>query len=133
MRRTDKDALTRAIEMARTLDPIIVQAVESLLKSRTWQEAAEYACYHCQVKSLRLRPWQAPPLRSDDEIDPAGMYGGKPEEVALRRRMITLGLSEFEPNPLEAIERSEAEAAKSEGATVTDSDLREPSPSEPVV
>jgi hypothetical protein len=80
-----------------------------------------------------LRPWQAPPLRSDDEIDPAGMYGGKPEEVALRQRMLALGLSEFEPNPLEALDRAEAEAAKSEGATVADSDLREPSPAEPAV
>jgi hypothetical protein len=135
MTRTDKDALRRAIEMAKTLDPAIVQAVEAMLKSRTWQEAAEYACYHCQVKSLRLRPWQAPPLRSDDVVDPAtaGMYGGKPEEVALRQRMIALGLSEFEPDPLTAIEHAEAEMAKSEGATVADSDLREPSPAEPAV
>jgi hypothetical protein len=47
------------------------------------------------------------------------------QEVALRQRMLSLGLSVFEPNPLEAIERAETEAAKSEGAT-------EPSPAEPV-
>ena len=48
-----------------------------------------YAVYHLQMRSLRLRPWQCPPCDSDDEIDPAGLSGGKPEEVALRRRMIT--------------------------------------------
>jgi hypothetical protein len=35
--------------------------------------------------------------------------GGKPEEVALRQRMIALGLSEFEPDPLTAIESAETE------------------------
>lgn len=134
MRRKDKDALKRAIEMARTLDPAIAQAVETK-QTTSRQEGGEYAAFHCQVRSLKLRRWQAPPLRSDDEVDAAtaGMYGGKPEEVALRQRMLVLGLSEFEPNPLEAIERAErAEATKSEGATVADADLREPSPAEPV-
>jgi hypothetical protein len=109
MTRKDRDALVRALAMARTLDPIIIQAIESLLKT-SWQAAAEYAAYHCQMRSLRLRPWQAPPLRSDDTVDPTGMFGGKLEEVALRQRMRELGLSEFEPNPLEAIEHAEAEA-----------------------
>ena len=59
---------------------------------------------------------------SDDEIDPAGMSGGKPEEVALRQRMLAAGLSIYEPSPLEAIAQAEAEAAKSEGATVADLD-----------
>jgi hypothetical protein len=102
MRKVDRDALTRALAMVRTLDPIIVQAVESLLKT-SWQEAAEYACYHCQMKSLQLRPWQAPPLRSDDAVDPAGLYGAREQEVALRQRMIALGISIFEPDPLAAI------------------------------
>ena len=128
MTRRDKDALQRALVAVRTLDPIIVDAVESMLKSRTWQEAAEYAAFHCQVNSLRLRPWQAPPCRSDDEVDPAGMCGGKPEEVALRQRMLALGLSVYEPDPLAAIEH--AEAAKSENVNLTNLDL--PNPAEPV-
>jgi hypothetical protein len=52
--------------MARTLDPIIVDAVDAMLRSRMWREAAEYACYHSQVKSLRLRPWQCPPCHAND-------------------------------------------------------------------
>jgi hypothetical protein len=112
MRRQDKDALRRAIEMAKTtLDPAIVQAVEAMLKT-SWQAAGAYASYHSQMTSLRLRPWQCPPCDRDDVVDPApaGMYGGKPVEVALRRRMIALGLSEFEPDPLGAIEHAEAKA-----------------------
>ena len=70
MTRRDRDALTRAIEMANTLDPAIVQAVEAMLKSRTWEEGGEYAAYHCQMRSLRLRPWQCPPCDANGEVIP---------------------------------------------------------------
>jgi hypothetical protein len=110
MTRRDKDALQRALDMVRALDPIVVAAVDRMLKSETWEEASKYAVYHLQMKSLRLRPWMCPPCDSDDVVDPAGMCGGKPEEVALRQRMIALGLSPYEPDPLAAIERAEAEA-----------------------
>jgi hypothetical protein len=100
MTRKDRDALTRALAMAKTLDPAIANAVEAMLRTQSWQEAAECACFHAQVKSLKLRPWQAPPCNSDDAVDAAGT----------RRRLIALGLSIYEPDPLAAIERTEAEA-----------------------
>jgi hypothetical protein len=114
MTRTDKDALARAIEMAKTLDPVYSAAVESKLTSGAWEEAALYACVHLQSQALRLRPWMCPPCHANDAIDLAegDHYGNKPGEVALRQRMIALGLSVYEPNPLEAIER--AERAKDE-------------------
>ena len=97
--------------MARTLDPAIASAVDVMLKTRTWRAAALYASYHAQMRSLRLRPWQCPPCDANDEIDPAegDHYGNKSDEVGLRRRMIALGLSPFEPDPLTAIDRAEAE------------------------
>ena len=58
MTRKDKDALRRALVAARALDAQTAQAVETNLKTSTWQEAAEYAAYHCQMKVLRLRPWR---------------------------------------------------------------------------
>ena len=48
---------------------------------------------------------------SHDEIDPEGRYGGTEQEVGLRQKMLALGVSIFEPDPLAAIERAEAEAA----------------------
>ena len=112
MTRKDKDALRRALVAARALDAQTAQAVDTMLKSRTWQEAAESAAYHCQMKVLRLRPWMTPPMLSHDEVDPEGRYGGTAEEVGLRRRMLALDLSLFEPNPLEAIAAAEAKAAE---------------------
>jgi hypothetical protein len=109
MRRVDRDALTRALDMANTLDPIIASAVAATLKSETWEAAARYAVYHLQMKSLRLRPWQAPPCNSDDEIDPAGLSGGRREEVALRQRMLAAGLSQYEPDPIAALAEAEAD------------------------
>jgi hypothetical protein len=106
MTRRDRDALKRALAMARAMDPEIAQAVDTSLKSRTWQAAAEYAAYQCQMRSLKLRPWQAPPMRSNGEVD--GGYGGTEQQVGLRRRMIALGLSVYEPDPLAALERAEA-------------------------
>ena len=76
MTRKDKDALRRALVAARALDAQTAQAVDTMLKSRTWQEAAEYAAYHCQMKVLRLRPWMTPPMLWHDEVDPEGRYGG---------------------------------------------------------
>ena len=111
MTRKDKDALRRALVAARALDAQTAQAVDTMLKSRTWQEAAEYAAYHCQMRVLKLRPWQTPPMISHDEIDPEGRYGGTEQEVGLRQKMLALGVSIFEPDPLAAIERAEAEAA----------------------
>jgi hypothetical protein len=103
--------LRRALVAARALDVQTAQAVETNLKTSTWQRAAEYAAYHCQMRVLKLRPWQTPPMISHDEIDPEGRYGGTEQEVGLRRKMLALGVSIFEPDPLAAIERAEAEAA----------------------
>lgn len=109
----DRDALKRAIEMAGTgtLDPIVAEAVERLSKSETLDEVGRYAAYHLQVKSLRLRPWQAPPCDANDEIDPAegDRPGNMPGEVGLRQRLKRAGLSVFEPDVLGALEAAEAD------------------------
>ena len=76
-----------------------------MLKSRTWEEGGEYAAYHCQMRSLRLRPWQCPPCDANGEVDPAegDGYGNRPDEGGLRQRLTRAGLSVFEPDPMAAI------------------------------
>ena len=61
--------------------------------------------YHCQMRSLRLRPWQCPPCDANGEVDPAegDGYGNRPDEVGLRQRLTRAGLSVFEPDPMAAI------------------------------
>jgi hypothetical protein len=105
MTQRDRDALTRALVMARALDARIANAVETMLKTSTWQEAAEYAVFHCQTSRLHLRPWMCPPCDANDEIDPAegDRYGNRADEVSLRQRLKRAGLSAFEPDPLAAI------------------------------
>jgi hypothetical protein len=81
------------------------------LKKRPWDEVAQSAAYHAQMKLLRLRPWQCPPCWANEEIDPAEgeRFGNLRDEVELLQRMLVAGLSHWEPDPLAAVERVEAE------------------------
>jgi hypothetical protein len=79
-----------------------------------WLEAAQRASYHCQVRSLRLKPWQCPPCDCDDEI---GMgYGRSRGEVMLRRRMLDAKISLYEPDPADALEKIAASTADTPAA-----------------
>jgi hypothetical protein len=110
MTRRDRVALKAAMRMARQ-DKMRAQQLDAkLADGEPWEEVAAFAAYCCQRESLRLRPWECPPLHSADEIDARERYGGTAKEVALRRRMIALGISLYEPNPLAAITAAEAEA-----------------------
>jgi hypothetical protein len=109
MTRNDRDALRRALMAARAESPSRARQIDEKLKTESWVKVAEFAAFCAQCRALQLKPWQCPPCDSDDEID--GRYGGKPAEVSLRRKMLALRLSPFEPDPLAAIERAEAEVA----------------------
>ena len=83
-----------------------------------WREEAERAVYHCQIESLKLRPWQSPPcvaVENDPRDAPA---------VALCRQLLEAGLSLFEPDPVRALE---AAAARQRGDNRAESGAAEPS------
>jgi hypothetical protein len=103
---TDIEALTRAFRLACEEGPEERTRFEMLLDTRGQEEAYETAAYHCQCQSLQLKPWQAPPMHSGDVADDA-TYGNKKSEVRLRRRMLALGISVFEPDPAGAIAKVE--------------------------
>jgi hypothetical protein len=70
----------------------------------------------CQDRALRLRPWQPAPCADHlrnciDEHLAAGDDGIMGHHAAARvaKRLLDLGLSVFEPDPLAAIEAAEAE------------------------
>ena len=54
------------------------------------------------IKSLSLKPWQSPPVHVDqndpDEQDKNAQR--------LLRRMLTVGISRFDPDPLAALQRA---------------------------
>jgi hypothetical protein len=100
----DREALERAIVLARASDPPHDQQIASMLKDRPWLEVALFAAYACQDENLRLKSWQPPPCWMGDErpVDdfPAA---GRVAAWELRRRLIASGLSQFEPDPIGAL------------------------------
>src|SRR5262249_44179519 len=103
----DCSALERAFAMARAESAKERERFDEMAR-KDWQEAARFAAYHCQVRTLRLKPWQAPPMHADDVVSDAPCYGGRPEEVALRQRLLAAGLSVFEPDPIAALAAAKA-------------------------
>jgi hypothetical protein len=104
----DREALTRALEMARAESKQERAHFDALLSRQGWEEAALSACFVCQSRTLKLRPWQAPPVHVHDDEVTGPSYGHRPEEIALRRRMLAAGLSVYEPDPIAALEAAES-------------------------
>jgi hypothetical protein len=78
--------------------------------SPEWIELATHLAGRAQYHTLGLRPRQTEPLNVVDDgvVDPNG-WGCRPDEVALRRKMIRLGISLYEPDPPAAIAKAEHE------------------------
>jgi hypothetical protein len=110
MNRRDRAAMKRAIAHMRAESAAAREHVDHVLRAEGFASAAHTAAYHCQFRALRLKVFQAPPIHTDAEINPQGRYGGRPQEVELLRRMLSLGISQYHPDPLGEIARIEAEA-----------------------
>jgi hypothetical protein len=124
-------AMKLAIEQMRKESPESRAHVDRVLREEGFESAGYTASYHLQCRALRLRPWQAAPVYTDVEIDP-DCCGGRPEEIALLQRMLSLGISAFHPDPLRAIAEAERAEAEAEPEAAKSEDATEPSPAEPV-
>lgn len=94
----DRDALEKCI-VASLGDPETSADVQRRLDAgEPWLEVAMACCYHVQRDRLALRPWEAAPcmVREHDPRDADGR--------ALAERLIGAGLSQFEPDPLTALQ-----------------------------
>jgi hypothetical protein len=100
MRKVDLDACKLALAMARA-DPELRTAVENRLK-KDEQEAGLFAAAICQIKNLRLRPWECAPIDASDG-PPCDRYGSRPAEIELRQRMKRANISIYHPDPLQAL------------------------------
>jgi hypothetical protein len=113
----DQDALERALVAVCRRSPEDAARFEEMLRRKPWREVCESAAYSMQVRNLRLKPWQAPPMSvRTDEIGHG--YGRSASEVKLRRHMLRLGISIFEPDPRGAIEREESARRNGRGVGV---------------
>ena len=105
----DRQALELAIVIGRTLRPDLI---DRYLAEKPWLEAAIDASHICQETKLNLRPWQCwPPCAVDvDDNDKPGLeHRGIRNSAALLRKMLSLGISRWHPDPIAAIEAAEAE------------------------
>jgi hypothetical protein len=104
----DQDAFERAIKMMRQHSPASAAQIDDKLACEGFASAGKFASYCMQCETLRLKPWEAPPMdaQGGDVVDP-NVYGC-PGEVALHNRLKAAGLSLFEPDPLSALMEREA-------------------------
>jgi hypothetical protein len=105
----DRAAMQLAIEMMRA-DPEQRGQLDHVRNNQSEQEAGLFAVGFLQVKNLRLKPWEAPPVDSRDGA-PSDCYGARPAEIELRARMKRAGVSRFHPDPLAALAAAEAQPA----------------------
>jgi|GEM_PF-1692666 hypothetical protein len=109
MNKHDRDALTRALAMCRTESPGRARQIDCmLLEKQPWEQVAKFAAHVCQTKSLHLMPWQDPPMYGNVDLSWRDSQAEK-----LLQKMLALGISKFEPDPLAAIV-----AAKRKGAVL---------------
>jgi hypothetical protein len=118
-READRDAFERALKMARR-DPARAKQLTSMMTDRPWEEVAKFAAHCCQGKSLGLKPWQVPPCSLTDAEVWADLDSSAPEHRGyleaqdLVRRLLRVGLSRWEPDPVAALRRAKERSNHSE-------------------
>jgi hypothetical protein len=123
--KADREALQRAIDMARAKSPQEREHIDRVLAQDGWQEAAETATYHLQDRALKLKPWQTPPcwLRSDAAVQvalltPLPDLKGRRFAAELVQQLIAAGLSRYEPDPLRALAAVKKAVTRAPGAAL---------------
>jgi hypothetical protein len=107
MNKKDWRALELALEQTLAENDVgrVAQVRDMLADaSRTRFEVMRFCAFHRQMLTLKLKPWDCPPLYTFlDDGDPDNAPA-----VQLLRRMLRAGVSRFHPSPLEACQKAEA-------------------------
>ena len=107
----DRQALELAVKTYRARGKARSERIDEMIAEDGWLEAAKVAARCCQVDALHLQPWEwwPPWVVEVDEVDEPGYETrGIRQSAALLRRMLSLNISRFHPDPLAAIEAAEA-------------------------
>jgi hypothetical protein len=112
-------AMATKIEIPEGLDPADLEAlqlalaqcrksrrdqIDRMLKDEGWWYAARFSAYGCQIRALKLKPWQDPPCCVRDENEPRV---GEESAAKLLRQMLKAGISGWHPDPVAALEERE--------------------------
>jgi hypothetical protein len=105
---TDAQALKLAMERA-SRDPEMADYLQRKLDGtrisdgkgwacppEKWEAVAESAAYSCQIKALKLKPWEDPPCFADGA-------GDGPADILLRK-MLAAKISRWHPDPFAELE-----------------------------
>jgi hypothetical protein len=105
----DRDALKRAIEIAKGESAGRAAQINDKLKSESPLRVGEFAAYCCQHRVLQTRPWETAPcsVDEDDPIPDGDDHRRTGRAIKLLRRLLAAGLSRYEPDPIEALARVE--------------------------
>jgi hypothetical protein len=110
--KVDREALQRAIEMVRAEGSNEMRWIDDHLRTNGFFDAGRLASYHRQYRALQLKPWQSPPIWIDDvsaTLKEPPDSKDRHRAAKLLQRLLAAGLSRYEPDPLTALERAEAE------------------------
>jgi hypothetical protein len=102
----DLAALKLAVQMQEMRSESHRVQIKAKLADEDFWSVAKFAAYSQQCQNLRLKPWETPPCHVDEDQDygdPAYDHGKKNRAQALLRKMIKLGVSRYDPDPLAAI------------------------------
>jgi hypothetical protein len=103
----DRDALERSIEIVRNESPAQRKRIDDRLASgKDWERVAGSCAIHYQHTALDLMPWQLAPLHYANHLDNVlrehfGDPSGRREAGEVLKKLLALGLSRLEPNPLQ--------------------------------
>jgi hypothetical protein len=102
----DGDALTRALIWYRARSQDRSSQLDYIIKRDGWRKAAEFCAGSAQRHHLQLRPWMPPPCWCElGEDDDERQAPGRRAASELLARMLAAGLSRFEPDPINALDR----------------------------
>jgi hypothetical protein len=108
MKRVDRDAMRRAIKLAKAQSPARCRQIEGKLANDSFEEVGRFAAYCCQCAVLGLRPWMPPPMSAEIYPNEDRFAGdGRRAAHALLQRLLQNNLSRFEPDPLRALRKVE--------------------------
>jgi hypothetical protein len=99
----DREALELAITTERAKSIEDSQHVDDMFaRGDTWERVAKYCAYSCQWDALRLKLHEPTPCTISSFYDP-----DHHDAWNLLKKMETLGISKFHPNPMKAIREAE--------------------------
>jgi hypothetical protein len=106
LRDLDLEAMRQAIAELLKAEPTWNGTIAGMLQAQPFEQVGAFAAGVLQVRNLHLKPHECPPVDTLDGA-PADCYGRRGGEIPLLRKMLSLNISRYDPDPLAAIERAE--------------------------